>query len=139
MNSPLFVDTSAFAALFMADEDDHENVLTVFSDANTRRRPLVTTNAVIFETYTLILYRSRNGRKNALKFLDMLDGGSVTVVRLTATDEAKAIEIVKKHKDKKYSLCDAASFSLMKRLKIKEAVSLDDDFRSYGKFVVLPH
>ena len=52
-------------------------------------------------------------------------------------DEATAIAIVRAHRDKSYSLCDALSFVVMEQLRIREAISFDQDFRSYGRFAVL--
>ncbi len=45
---------------------------------------------------------------------------------------ATAIAIVRAHRDKSYSLCDALSFVVMEQLRIREAISFDQDFRSYG-------
>lgn len=134
----LFVDTSAFAALFMSDDPDHEDVKAVFQDANRKRRGIVTTNAVVFETYVLLLHRARRGRDDALRFLDLIEQEVLTVARLTAQDEIAAIKLIRVHKDKSYSLCDASSFVVMERMHIKHAVSLDEDFQSYGRFQILP-
>jgi predicted nucleic acid-binding protein len=59
------------------------------------------------------------------------------VVRVRKTDEDKAIALIRAYRDKLYSLCNALSFVVMERLRIREAISLDQDFRSYGRFTVL--
>jgi predicted nucleic acid-binding protein len=58
-------------------------------------------------------------------------------VRLTKADEERAIALIRLHLDKTYSLCGASSFAVMKRLGIAEAVAIDTDFQSYGRFVIL--
>jgi predicted nucleic acid-binding protein len=51
---------------------------------------------------------------------------------VTESDERKAMTLVRAHKDKTYSLCDAQSFVVMERLRINEAIAADEDFRQYG-------
>jgi uncharacterized protein len=92
---------------------------------------------VIVEAHALFLHRSRPGRETALKFLDTVYGGAYEVVRVSRDDEAKAIELVIAQRDKMYSLCDALSFVVIERLQIREAISFDQDFRSYGRFTIL--
>ena len=48
-----------------------------------------------------------------------------------------ACSLVRAHEDKMYSLCDAASFVVMERLGIREAIAFDRHFREYGQFVIL--
>ncbi|HWP38778.1 MAG TPA: XrtA system polysaccharide deacetylase [Gemmatimonadales bacterium] len=115
-------------------DDDHERVARVFQQLNVPGVALLTTNAVVFETYPLILHRSRRGRANALRFLDVMERNVLRVVRLTAAEERAATTLVRTHADKSYSLCDAASFAVMKRLRVRAAVALDEEFRSYGQF-----
>lgn len=134
----VFVDTGAFGALFMPNDRDHGRVLQVIRGMNVPGVELITTNAVAFETYVLILHRSRRGRVDALRFLDLIERKTLRIVRVSARDERAAFALVRAHADKTYSLCDAASFVIMERLRIREAVALDDDFRAYGRFEVLP-
>jgi predicted nucleic acid-binding protein len=109
----------------------------LFQRANRERWRLVTTNAVIFETYALLLARSSAGRQNALRFLDMVAEDAYQVVRVRQGDEAAAVALVRAHADKTYSLCDALSFIVMERLGITEAIAFDRHFRAYGRFTIL--
>jgi predicted nucleic acid-binding protein len=52
-------------------------------------------------------------------------------------DEADAIALIRAHGDKSYSLCDALTFVVCERSGIAQAISCDDDFRSYGRLTVL--
>jgi predicted nucleic acid-binding protein len=98
---------------------------------------LVTTNAVIIETHALLLSRSRDGHANAIKFLDMIASDAYRVERIRKADEEKAIVLVRTHQDKDYSLCDALSFTVMERLRIREAIAFDRHSRPYGRFLIL--
>ena len=91
----------------------------------------------MWETYTLIRVRARNGRELALGFLEDIQDGLCDVERVRPVDETRAIDLLKRFADKKYSFCDALSFVIMEQLGITEALAFDDDFRSYGKLVLV--
>jgi predicted nucleic acid-binding protein len=133
----VFVDTSGFFAHLVAEDPFHERATALFQQARAERWRLFTTNAVVFETYALLLYRTHNGRTHALSFLNSLERGFCRVERVTARDETRAIALVRAHDDKAYSLCDAASFAVMERLRIREAIAFDRHFREYGRFTIL--
>jgi len=67
-----------------------------------------------------------------------VDTGVYAVERISEDDERRAVETIKRHADKSYSLCDASSFVVMERLKMSDAMSFDEDFRTYGRIVVHP-
>lgn len=133
----VFVDSSAFFALLVAEDEFHAEARGIFQRAREERRMLVTTNAILLETHALLLNRARNGRAHALAFLDAVDLGFALVERVTDEDERRAKALLHAHADKTYSLCDALSFVVMERSGLDEAVSFDDDFRSYGRFTIL--
>jgi uncharacterized protein len=89
------------------------------------------------ETHALLLNRARDGRNVALRFLDDLASSGVRVERVAEADELAAITLIRAHADKSYSLCDALSFVICERSEIAQAISCDDDFRSYGRLTVL--
>ena len=131
----VFVDTSAFFALVVDDDESHTAADVLFRRAARQGWDLVTTNAVVFECYALLLSRARRGRAKALAFLDSVE--DLALERLTLEDESAAARLVRAHEDKTYSLCDASSFVVMERLGIDEAMSFDSDFTSYGRFTIL--
>ncbi len=45
--------------------------------------------------------------------------------------------LVRSHRDKTYSLCDALSFAIMERLGITEVIAFDRHFREYGQLTIL--
>jgi len=133
----VFVDTSGFYALIVRRDENHTRAHQLFTRAAREAWRLVTTNAVIFETHALLLARARPAREVALRFLDSVEARAYDVVRLLKTDEEQAIALIRSHSDKTYSLCDASSFAVMERLGITEAIVFDQDFQSYGHFVIL--
>ncbi|MEO0375965.1 MAG: hypothetical protein AAF329_15335 [Cyanobacteria bacterium P01_A01_bin.17] len=133
----VFLDSGAFFALLVAEDAFHKRAVTLFQLANAENWILVTTNLVVVETYAPILARTRNGRNNAVAFLDSLGASECRVERVTENDEAVGTEIIRTQQDKTYSLCDAISFAVMKRMAITEVISFDKHFREFGQFVVL--
>jgi predicted nucleic acid-binding protein len=75
---------------------------------------------------------SRQGPVVAFDYLNGIDHGPTTVVRVTGADEASAREILRTYRDKAFSLTDALSFVVMEAFGITTAFSFDDDFRQYG-------
>ncbi|HEY2731112.1 MAG TPA: hypothetical protein VGK52_14315 [Polyangia bacterium] len=63
--------------------------------------------------------------------------GLARVVHVTPDDHRRGLNLVERHADKSYSVCDAISFVVMERLRIKRAASFDRHFRQYGKFTVV--
>ena len=133
----VFIDSGGFFALLAAEDRFHDHAWSVFSQANAERWRLVTTNAVVVETYSLLLVRSRGGRRSALAFLDMVGDDAYHVEWVRKRDEERAIALLRAHEDQSYSLCDALSFVVMERLRIREAVAFDRHFRAYGRFTIL--
>ncbi len=133
----VFVDTSAFFAHLVAEDRHHLQARALFEKAARESWTLITTNAVVSETYTLIRMRARNGRELAVAFLDDIRDGVCAVERVRPIDETRATDLLRQHGDKSYSFCDALSFIAMERLGLTDALAFDEDFRSYGKIVVL--
>jgi predicted nucleic acid-binding protein len=127
----ILVDTSAFFALYSADDLLHSQAVSIGGSARGR---LFTTNFIVAETHALLLRRL--GRRVGILFLDEVEHSRSTIVRVSATDERRARDIITLHDDKDYSLTDAMSFAVMERLRIGEAFTFDRHFVQYG-FAVL--
>ncbi len=65
--SPLFVDTGAWVALFNERDRDHARAAVYWDRVRSERRPILTTDDVLDETYTLIR-RTRAGLEGAVEF-----------------------------------------------------------------------
>jgi len=59
------------------------------------------------------------------------------IIRVSKADEEKAKRIIFGYRDKEFSFCDATSFALIEKLRIKEAMAFDRHFGQYGKFGLL--
>ncbi len=119
----------------MANRDDprHDRVREILKEFAGR---VVTSNFIFDETMTLCLYRL--GHTAALQVGEVLrDPFVVDLIRTTPQDEAAAWEIFGARSDKRYSFTDCTSFAMMRRLGIKTAAALDDDFSREG-FETLP-
>ena len=124
----LFVDTSAWFAFVNRRDPDHAAVKRVLRGREGR---LVTSNYVFDETVTLC--RQRLGHSIAARVgAVLLEPSSADLIRLTAADETAAWKLFVDRSDKGYSFTDCTSFVLMRRLGLKEAVSLDEHFRQEG-------
>jgi predicted nucleic acid-binding protein len=136
----VFVDTGGFVALLVAEDRMHARANELFESAARDRWSLLTTNAVVVETYSVLLARARNGRGAAMAFLEATTAGpaqGLSMERIRVEDESNAITLLRAHSDKSYSLCDSLSFVVMERLGISEAIAFDRHFREYGRFTIL--
>ena len=80
-----------------------------------------------------LAHARRLSRVAALTFLDDLCANpAVEVVWVDEELHFEAHQLLKKRLDKSYSLCDAVSFVLMRRLGIQEALTTDHHFEQEG-------
>lgn len=90
------------------------------------------TNYIEVEAHALLLRKL--GRMLAREWL--LTGG-LPVVRALPAEENLAREIVARHSDKNWSLCDAISFAVMDTRGIRRAFTFDHHFLQYRRIEVL--
>ena len=125
-------DSSAILALLDADDADHERAVRVAQRIASERRPSFITNYIEAEAHALLLHNL--GRALALEWL--LRGG-LPVLRVLPREEERAREILSRHADKDWSLCDAISFAVIELREVRTAFSFDRHFRQYGRFEIL--
>jgi predicted nucleic acid-binding protein len=131
----VFVDTSAYFALANRRDASHGPATGIMEELVSSRRRLFTTNFVLAELHALLL--TRLDRRIAAEVLTAVDTSTLTtVVRVSASDERRAREIVLSYADKNFSLTDATSFAVMERLHITHTFTLDQDFGQFGWFVL---
>ena len=128
----IFVDTGAFYAAINQNDENHKEATVLFHKATEEEWRLITSNFVVAETHALIL--SRLGRNLAVAWLRSIPA---TIIRISKADEERAKRIIFGYRDKEFSYCDASSFALIERLRIREAMAFDSHFEQYGKFGVL--
>lgn len=123
----VFVDSSAWIALFSARDQHHDEIDRAFHDAAGHRVRLVTTSLVISEVHRFQLFRA--GITAAARALDAIDGSRlVRVVFPGADHHAGARQWIAKFADQPISYVDAVSFAFMHAEGLRAALTLDRDF-----------
>jgi predicted nucleic acid-binding protein len=125
-------DSSAILALVDADDADHATAVTVARQIASEARPSFVTNYIEVETHALLVRKL--GRAIARQWL--LAGG-LPVVRALPAEEQTAKEILARHTDKNWTLCDAISFAVLDARRVARAFTFDHHFRQYGRIQVL--
>ena len=130
------MDTSAWYPLADRAHPDHEEVAEALRGRVRDGAAVVTTNLVVAETHALLLRRA--GRHAALAFLEAVRQPPNRIEYVTREREATAIaRWIRRFSDQRFSLADAASFTVMIELGIDEALTLDRHFRIAG-FAMVP-
>ena len=118
----LFVDTSIWYAAADSSDIGNPRAKSVLSSGE----PLVTSDHILIETWTLIRYRI--GRRAAERFWQGLRDGVAIVETVGVADLEAAWQIGVSWRDQDFSIVDRTSFAVMRRLGIERAASLDSDF-----------
>ena len=127
MTRSVLWDSSAILALLDADDADHAGAVAVARRIASEERPSFITNYIEAETHALLLRKL--GRTVAR---DWLLSGGLPVVRALPAEEQGAKEILARHTDKDWSLCDAISFAVLDARQVATAFAFDRHFRQYG-------
>jgi predicted nucleic acid-binding protein len=118
----LFVDTSIWYAAADASDRSNQRAKKILSAGE----PLVTTDHVLVETWTLLHHRLRP--QAAERFWDGLRSGVAGIEPTGLADLEAAWQIGLSWRDQDFSIVDRTSFAVMLRLGIERAASLDDHF-----------
>lgn len=125
-------DSSAILALLDADDADHERAVPIARQIASQRLQSFVTNYIEMEAHALLLRKL--GRALAREWL--LTGG-LPVIRALVEEEDRAREIIARHSDKDWSLCDAVSFAVLDARRIRRAFTFDHHFVQYGRIEIL--
>lgn len=135
--SPLFVDTGAWVALFNQRDRDHSRASSYWSQVRDERRPILTTDYVLDETYTLIR-RTRAGLQGAVEFHRLVtESRVIEIAEIDADCRNRAWDLFTRYDDKVLSFTDCTSFALLRERGLSEAFTFDSDFARVG-FVERP-
>lgn len=132
----IFIETSAFIALYLKGDDFHSKA-TSFLKSLKEKTIFITSNFVLDEVYTFL--RANKGKNVAVNFAEFLAQSAevVKLRRISLEDEKEAFGYFKKFDFSGLSFTDCTSFALMKKLEIKEVFTFDQHFAKAG-FKVLP-
>lgn len=132
----VFVDTGAWYAIQVPNDRWHPEAAATLRALAASRTALVTTTAVVGETYTLLM--STRGHGPAWRFVDALRSTALVEVSSVEPDvEARAWEILRRYEDQRFSYVDGTSFALMRSRGISRAFAFDRHFSAAG-FVRVP-
>ena len=124
----MLLDTSGLLSFFDARDTNHARAVEAFRGA--RRR--VTHRYVLAELVALATARRLN-RASSLAFVaDLMDNAHVEMWWVDEARHRAAFALLQAQRDKSYSLCDAASFLLMRDLGVTEALTTDRHFEQAG-------
>lgn len=138
MHKKLFIDTSAWLAVYIPTEKSHLRITRILKEEIDARSVLYTSNYIIDETVTRLLYdTSWDVTKQFLQYLHK----SITehfLVELWVDEqiEADAFSIFTLFKEHKLSLTDATTVVFIRRYKMDAVISLDSDFKKIGLSVL---
>lgn len=134
MVKKIFVDTSAWYSAYVIDDQEHQESHELVLRPTGQ---LITTDFVIDELLTLLVVR---GRRITAEILgrQFLAGQLADIVWVDENVFRAAWQVFDSFSDKNWSFTDCVSYAVMKRLDIKEALTLDDDFRQFGFVNVSP-
>jgi predicted nucleic acid-binding protein len=127
----IFVDTSGFYAMLVHSDDKHPMAKRFFRDARRRKHVFLTTDYVLSETATLLKAR---GFVHLLQtFFETLDESDACRIAWTDADSFQNVRTYfLKHADQEWSFTDCLSFRVMKRLRLREALTKDSHFEHAG-------
>ena len=132
MTRSVLWDSSAILALLDADDADHAGAVSAARRIASEKRPSFITNYVEAEAHALLVRKL--GRTIARHWL--LTGG-LPVLPAFPGEEQRAKDILARHSDKDWTLCDAISFALLDARHVTRVFTFDHHFRQYGRFQVL--
>lgn len=128
----IFVDTSAWYAVEVEDDVNHEAAYKFLSTlASGKHGVSITTDYVLDEALTLL--RSRRDLASATAFINKIRKSKS--VRVFWIDEGlfeKALVIFQKSDHKSWSFTDCTSFALMGELSVSNAFTFDRHFNEAG-------
>ena len=127
-----FADTSGWAAWADDQESYHEVAVAAFAEVWDAGARLVTTNFVLAEL-TALFNRLRFDKARQIQFFDDLQADpSVVVVLVDQALDAAAWNLWRSRADKTWTLVDCASFVVMQRYGLTEALTTDHHFEQAG-------
>jgi len=127
----LFVDTSAWVAYYESGDQWNPAAKAAMALLVDQRVTFVTTDYVLDETITLLLYHA--GRQRAIAFGDMVQRSRhVKLMRIDADTWEQAWRLFKQYDDKTWAFTDCTSFAIMRQMGLWQAFTFDRHFEQAG-------
>jgi len=129
--SSLFLDTSYFVALEAAGDQYHERAFAYWQSLARVSPLLVTTSYVYGEAVTFFNSRGQHAKAVEIGNL-LLESPLVSLIHVDEPVFDEARHYFARHSDKSYSFTDCVSFVVMKRLRVRTALTFDRHFAQAG-------
>ena len=132
----VFADTGYWVAMVRPGDELHDRARRI--SAGLAEFHIVTTEMVLVEFFNAMSKGGPYTRRLACDTLDNLyDNANIEIVPQTSAQFAEAVSRYASRPDQRWSLTDCASFLLMERRNITEALAYDLDFRQAGFIALL--
>jgi predicted nucleic acid-binding protein len=138
----LFIDTSGWIALYNRRDVFYHQAKELNAEFINNKYRLVTTNFILDESYTGLLYKTGHTAAVALGD-DIRNSIAVKVIYINREIEEKSWSLFKKYSDKGFSFTDCTSFILLKdfqkdkRTEEIKILAADKHFKQMGYSIIL--
>ncbi len=127
----LFGDSAGWLAAYDERDKYHAAANLALHDLTGQNAAFVVTDYVVGESVTLM--RSRLGHGRAVAFGEwLLTSSRVKLIRLDVDLWNEAWRLFKTYDDKDFSFTDCASFTVMRRERLRDAFTFDHHFEQMG-------
>jgi predicted nucleic acid-binding protein len=127
----VFVDTSGWVALFVANDKNHQKAVSIFEEIKNSKALIYTSDYCIDETITTILIRGSH-KQSILAGEALFTSKLIKIIHICPDYLQPAWEVYQRYKDKSFSFTDVTSFTIMKTLNVKKAFAFDREFIQAG-------
>lgn len=134
MSERVFMDSSFWILLRDRREPEHSRIVDIARRLLRNRVQLVITDMILAETHA---YFCRSPLLASQILDDFENNRAIHCEAAGPADQREAIQLLRQHRDKAWSYCDALSFAVMRRLGIGKAASADHHFRQIGEFEIV--
>lgn len=128
----LFLDTAGWFAAITPRESGHAKARRIYADAAKAGDRLVTTPLVVAEMHAMILRWTDVAAGERFLTLVLGTGTHAVIDTDRGLIDAAVARWVRRFKDKSFSLCDAVSFEVMQRERIRRVLTSDKHFAMAG-------
>ena len=126
-----FVDSSGWVGLFDPSDKYHSQAQSWMQSIIGQGHRFITTDYVLDETITDL--QAAINHATAESFVDwILIQKHVQVVHITEAVWDEALAMFRKYDDKSFSFTDCTSFTVMGKMKLREAFAFDHHFEQMG-------
>ena len=129
----MLLDTSGLLCLHHQAEPYHAEACDLYRGATVR----LTHSFVLAEFIALASARGLPRNKAIAFVLDLISNPDIETVWVDEALSRAALDLLGNRRDKRYSLCDAVSFVLIRRRGMDEALTTDRHFQQEGSVKLL--